>query len=125
MHARNGREYMLPELPNFSVDGYCAETRTVYEFLGCYYHGHMCQPFRDVCTTSGETLDDRYERKMARFQQITQAGYEVRVRWECEFDASGIVERKPELLTHPVVEQSIEYSRCPVRGSNRGHATPL
>jgi hypothetical protein len=49
MHARNGREYRLPELPNFSVDGYCAETRTVYEFLGCYYHGHTCiRCFRDV-----------------------------------------------------------------------------
>jgi hypothetical protein len=29
-HARNGREYRLPELPNFSVDGICEETRSVY-----------------------------------------------------------------------------------------------
>jgi len=36
MHARNVREYRLPELPPFSVDGYCAETRTVYEFLDCF-----------------------------------------------------------------------------------------
>jgi hypothetical protein len=42
MHARNGREYRLPELPHFSVDGYCAETRTVYDFLGFFYHGHTC-----------------------------------------------------------------------------------
>ena len=28
-HARNGREYSLTELPNFSVDGYCEETRKV------------------------------------------------------------------------------------------------
>ena len=32
MHARNGREYRLPELLRFSVDGYCAENNTVYEF---------------------------------------------------------------------------------------------
>jgi len=32
MHARNGREYRLPELPHFSLDGYCAEKNTVYEF---------------------------------------------------------------------------------------------
>jgi hypothetical protein len=38
-HARNGCEYRPPELRHYSVDGYCAETRTVYEFLGCYYHG--------------------------------------------------------------------------------------
>ena len=111
MHARKGREYRLPELPNFSVDRYSAETRTVYEFFGCYYHGHMCQPFRDVCTTSGEILVDRYERALARFQQITQAGYQVRVRWECEFHASGIAQQKPELLAHSVVEQSPLNSR--------------
>jgi hypothetical protein len=61
-HVRNGREYRPPELPHYSVDGYCAETRTVYEFLGCYYHGCKFQPFRDVKTlTSGETLAERYE----------------------------------------------------------------
>ena len=32
MHARNGLEYRLPELPRFSVDGDCEETKTVYEF---------------------------------------------------------------------------------------------
>ena len=29
LHARNGREYRPPELPNLSVDGFCAETNTV------------------------------------------------------------------------------------------------
>jgi len=28
-HARNQHEYRLPELPRSSVDGFCAETRTV------------------------------------------------------------------------------------------------
>ena len=105
-HARNGREYRLPELPNYSVDGYCEETRTVYEFYGCFYHGHTCQPFRDVSTMSGETLADRYEGTMTRLEQITRGGYEVRIQWECEFDDAGIVKQKPELLTHPVVEQT-------------------
>jgi len=79
-HARNGREYRLPELPNFSVDGYCEETRTVYEFLGCYFHGHTCQSFRDVPTQSKETLADRYERTMTRLEQITRQGMKSRSR---------------------------------------------
>jgi len=29
MHGRNGREYKVPELPQFSVDGYCPETLTI------------------------------------------------------------------------------------------------
>ena len=38
-HCRNGQEYRLPELPRFSVDGYCTETKTVYEFFGCFWQG--------------------------------------------------------------------------------------
>ena len=34
LHGSNGREYRLPELPHFSDDGFCPETRTVYEFHG-------------------------------------------------------------------------------------------
>ena len=52
-HATNGREYRLPELLTYRVDGYCHETRTVYEFLGCYFHCHTCCPFRDHCTSGG------------------------------------------------------------------------
>ena len=100
MHCRNGREYRPPEVPRISVDGYCPETNTVYEFLGCFWHGHTCQPFRDVATLSGDTLAERYERTMARLEQITRAGYQVKVQWECEF------EERPELLAHPIVRQS-------------------
>jgi len=100
-HARNGREYRLRELPHFSVDGYCAETNTVYEFFGCYFHGCTCQPFRDVITTNGYTLAARYEQTMARLDQITRAGYQVKVQWECAFDDAGIA--TPELLAHSTV----------------------
>jgi len=106
MHGRNGREYKVPELPQFSVNGYCPETRTIYEFFGCYFHGHTCEPFRNVITTSGDTLAKRYERTMSRLDQITRSGYLVKVQWECEFDESGIVKQKLQLLTHPIVQQS-------------------
>jgi len=61
---------------------------------------HTCQQFQDVATLSGDTLSERYERTMSRLEQITRAGYEVKVQWECEF------EEKPDLLTHPVVRQT-------------------
>jgi len=51
-------------------------------------------------------LAERYEQTMTRIEQITKAGYTVKVIWECEFDASKIVERKPHLLTHPIVRHS-------------------
>ena len=60
-HARNGREYRLPELTSRRVDGFCAETRTVYEIFGCLYHGHTCLPYLYVTTFGGHTLAQRYE----------------------------------------------------------------
>jgi hypothetical protein len=86
LHGRNGGEYRLPELPHLSVDGICPETKKVYEFLGCYFHGHTCLPFRDVTTMVDDTLSARYEQTISRLAQITQAGYEVVVQWEWAFD---------------------------------------
>jgi len=77
----------------------------VYEFFGCFWHGHTCQAFRDVSTMSGDTLTERYESTMSRLEQITRPGYLVKVHWEGEFDYTSIVEQKTELLTHPIVEQ--------------------
>jgi len=112
LHARNGREYRLPELPHFSVHGYCAETHTVYEFVGCFFHGCVkCQPFRDLKTLGEDTLAERYERTTARLELITNAGYTVKVMWECQFDESQIVEMKPQLLTHPIVTHSPLHTR--------------
>ena len=67
-HACNEREYRLPELPHFSVDGYCTETNKVNDFFGCSWNGCPCQTFRDVITTNGDTLAARYEQTMARFE---------------------------------------------------------
>ena len=83
-HGRNGRFYRLPELPQFSVEIFGSETSTVYEFLGCYYHGHTCQPYRDVWTMRRETLGERYERTILRVEHITRAVYRVEVQWESQ-----------------------------------------
>ena len=104
MHGRNIRECRLSALPNLSVDGFCRETNTVYGFCGCYWHGHTCVPYRDVTTGANDALAQRYERTMARVEQITQAGYQVEVQWECDFD-KGILADHPELKLHPVVQQ--------------------
>jgi G:T-mismatch repair DNA endonuclease (very short patch repair protein) len=84
--VRNWREYRLPELPCLSVDGFCRDIKTVYEFFACYFHGHTCLHYRDIATMGGDTFAKRYELTMARFEQITNDGYQVKMKWECEFD---------------------------------------
>ena len=65
--------------------------KIIYESFGCFNHGLICHPFRDVKMMGGDTVAERYERTMARIEQITQAGNQVKIQWECEFDESGIV----------------------------------
>ena len=89
MHGRNSREYRLPDLPHFSVDGYSSEAHTFYKFFGCYYHSHTCQPFRDVTTLRGDTLAERYEETMSRLEHKARSAYLVKVQWECDFDDAG------------------------------------
>ena len=43
------------QIPYLSVDGFCEETWTVYEFCVCYWHGHAFPPFRGVSTLVGDT----------------------------------------------------------------------
>jgi hypothetical protein len=51
---------------------------------------------------AGDTLAERYEKTMARLAKITEAGYQVEVQWECEFD-KGILAAHLELEAHPIV----------------------
>ena len=79
-----------------------------------YWHGCTCQPFRDVITTNGDTLAAKYERKKARLEQITRAGYQVKVQFECLFDDAGIA--TPEMLAHPTVCKSSLCTRDALYG---------
>jgi len=45
-HAGNAGEFKIPET-RFTVDGYAADTNTIYEFHGCFWHGcEKCFPVR-------------------------------------------------------------------------------
>jgi G:T-mismatch repair DNA endonuclease (very short patch repair protein) len=61
------------------VDEFCAETRTVYEVLGCVYHGHNCLNIRDVPTITKDFLAEKYEEMMARIHQKIGVGYTLEV----------------------------------------------
>ena len=71
--------------------------------------------YRDVMTGAGETLAQRYERTMALLEQITQAGYQVEVQWECDFDREILADH-PELKLHPIVQQSPLNTRHALNG---------
>ena len=89
-HARNGGEHViLRGDKTYYVDGYDEQTRTVYEFNGCFWHGcPKCFPDRDrtrhkMCD---QTMRDVYEATRRKEDALFAAGYSVVVMWECEWE---------------------------------------
>ena len=62
------------------VDGFCATNKTIYEFLGCYWHGHTCLERRDC-----EEQQERLHHTRSKLQYVVELGYNIEVMWECEW----------------------------------------
>ena len=80
-HQGNGREKRIGKLP---VDGWCAETRTAYQFHGCFWHG--CPK----CHTDPEETNPKNNKTMAELLANTKAHtaylrrhVKVVEMWEC------------------------------------------
>ncbi len=97
----SGKECRIGPYP---VDGYHAPTDTVYQFSGCYYHGHSCQ-----MKMPEKERKERYDRarKISRYLATKVACAEE--VWECEFlaeiranrDLGDFVwARQPEFYRH-------------------------
>jgi hypothetical protein len=52
---------------------------------------------------------------MSRLAQITQAGYEVEVQWECDFDRD-ILPKHREIKSYPIVQHSPPKTRDALYG---------
>lgn len=85
-HSRNGGEIKFGK---YSVDGYCKNTKTVYEFNGCYWHG--CQKCfnsssfnhlkKEYCSSSFKKTNDR----LLELKYMLP-DHKFVVMWECEFN---------------------------------------
>ena len=82
-HQSNGREKRVGKLP---VDGWCAETRTAYQFHGCFWHG--CPK----CHTDPEETNKLNGKTMAELLANSKAHtaylrrhVKVVEMWECDW----------------------------------------
>lgn len=85
-HALNGGEYKAKVGDyEFSFDGYCKETNTVYEFHGDRYHGNPKVYKPDEILVNGKTAKQLYAKTLWREKQIIDAGYNLVVIWESQY----------------------------------------
>ncbi|XP_022807948.1 uncharacterized protein LOC111344946 [Stylophora pistillata] len=100
-HVRQGGEFSIPHGSRvYTVDGYVAETRTVYEFHGCLFHGcHDCSPKRNQVAFASaglnvEALRHKTAQKTATLQRL---GYTVVEMWQCQWEKQN--KSDPDLRT--------------------------
>ena len=72
-HAENGGEVRIG---NYSVDGFDEENDTVYEFHGCYYHGHSC---------GSNYNKQKWDKTLEREQFIREAGFNLVTITSCQW----------------------------------------
>ena len=76
------------------VDGFCPQTRTAYEFNGCFWHGHCCDESssRDL---GDVPASDRNAKTALKLTYLRALGYTVVSVWECEW--TGQVDARSDI----------------------------
>ena len=63
-------------IENYKVDGFCEETQTVFEYNGCYHHGHDC---------SNNYNAEKWGRTLQKEEALRNIGYHVESITSCEW----------------------------------------
>ena len=87
-----------------AVDGYNHETKTVFQYHGCYWHGcRKCFPYdrNRIINRYGQAREDRFKATFERTQKLRAAGYHVIEAWSCEVGKINIKLPKPQTQSYP------------------------
>ena len=77
----NGREKRIGKLP---VDGWCPETRTAYQFHGCFFHGcPKCYALNETNSVNGKTMATLLEKTRCNTAYLRHH-VKVLEMWQCE-----------------------------------------
>ena len=80
-HLFNGAEKKIG-IQNVPVDGWDQKSRTVFQFHGCYWHGHECS----LGQRAVEEVRVRRRKATVRVaKNIIQAGFKLVEMWECQW----------------------------------------
>ena len=117
-HACNGGEQaVIMNGKSYKVDGYCEETKTIYQFHGCYFHGcTRCYEDLKVNETSGMYMHQLFEGTTRINGVILKAGYNLVTIWEHDFDSSKDMKNtilcERDLVEPPKIRDSFFGGRC-------------
>jgi hypothetical protein len=78
------------------VDGFDESSKTIYEFWGCYFHGHP-EYFNsdDICEVNGKKFGELYSETVKKIDSIKNSGYNLIDVWAHK-TKSGTVKLVPK-----------------------------
>ena len=140
-HALNGTEKRIPHISSsgrrsyFRCDGFRESHNhdhnvnnigTIWDFLGCYYHGCKCikgdRKYKPLHPQTRQTADQLYEATINRQKYLEGLGYKYISIWECEFRKQ--IEDNPE-LKHFQANLDIEERLYPRNGFMGGRTNAV
>ena len=93
-HQINSREKRIGKL---SVNGWCSETKTAYQYHGCFFHGHPCTR-QEVNAVNGKPMAELLAETRKSTAYLRQFVKVVEL-WECEWK---------EIRRDPVVKKCLD-----------------
>ena len=81
VHAHSQGEHRIGRYP---VDGFDLQSKTIFEFKGCYWHGHRCTTNTHTNERCGVPLEVLFERTGQKVRYLEEEGFKVVQIWECE-----------------------------------------
>ena len=105
-HALNGGEKKLTiGYKTYKVDGFCEETNTVYEFYGCFWHGHSsCYKPIVVNSKNQKDMGTLNDLTVEKRDTIKNAGYNHVSTYECQLAKSKDFQKFAKNFTQEIVE---------------------
>ena len=86
------------------VDGYNHETRTVFQYHGCRWHGcRKCYPNdrNKIVAHNNQTREDRFKATVERTEALRAAGCQVIEAWSCEVGKKNIELPRTQMRSYP------------------------
>ena len=108
-HQLNNTEKRIADC-KLPVDGFNSQTQTVYQFHGCYWHGHDCEP------TRGKEFNEKRKKPMTKLLEETKAtseyirskGYNVVEMYECEWTEMKRTDRELQRFIATEVRRTLD-----------------
>ena len=121
-HAMNSKEFTIG---NFSVDGVCHETKQIFEFHGCHWHGCPCcytpETYSNIKKNTMKEIHEMHKKRIQFIKENLPQGYTLVEIWEHEWDSlCSHDEKVKKFVKNNPVHEKLNPRHCMFGGRTNG-----